>query len=162
LIKEFLHRYIDPQFIRFVLVAILNTAFGWCVYAGLLWLINLTHIPNPYVLASLLGYVIGILFNFATYSRLVFDNRRKKLLFKFIMVYVVCWLCNSFLIWLLEKWGINNYLAGAITAIPVGFLGYVLNSIFVFKKKAKFLNLNRKNKTEEPMQEEIRQGESEQ
>jgi len=152
-IKEILYRYIDPQFIRFVLVAILNTAFGWCVYAGLLWLINLTHIPNPYILASLLGYVIGILFNFATYSKLVFDNKSKRLLFKFIMVYVVCWICNSIGIGLLEKWGINNYLAGAITAIPVGFLGYVLNSIFVFKKKAKFLNLNRnKNSEEEPEQ----------
>ncbi len=89
MIKEILYRYIDPQFIRFVLVAILNTAFGWCVYAGLLWLINLTHIPNPYILASLLGYVIGILFNFATYSKLVFDNKSKRLLFKFIMVYVL-------------------------------------------------------------------------
>ena len=153
MIKEIIYRYIDPQFIRFVLVAILNTAFGWCVYAGLLWLINLTHIPNPYILASLLGYVIGILFNFATYSKLVFDNKSKRLLFKFIMVYVVCWICNSFGIGLLEKWGINNYLAGAITAIPVGFLGYVLNSIFVFKKKARFLNLNRnKNSEEEPEQ----------
>lgn len=152
MIKEFLHRYFEPQFIRFVLVAMLNTAFGWCVYAGLLWIINLFHVPNPYVLASLLGYVIGILFNFTTYSKIVFKNDKKRLLFKFIMVYVVCWICNSFGIWLLEKWHINNYLAGAITAIPVGFLGYVLNSIFVFKKKAKFLNLNRKKKSEEPEQ----------
>ncbi|MBP5497594.1 MAG: GtrA family protein [Bacteroidales bacterium] len=152
MIKEFLHRYFEPQFIRFVLVAILNTAFGWCVYAGLLWVINLFHIPNPYVLASLLGYIIGILFNFTTYSKIVFKNDKKRLLFRFIMVYVVCWLCNSFGIWLLEKWHINNYLAGAITAIPVGFLGYVLNSIFVFKKKPKFLNLDRKKKTEEPEQ----------
>ena len=149
MIKDFLKRFFDPQFIRFVLVAILNTAFGWCVYAALLWLINLTHIPNPYVLASLIGYIIGILFNFTTYSKLVFNNKDKGLLFKFIMVYVVCWLCNSFGIWLLEKCHINNYLAGAITAIPVGFLGYVLNSVFVFKKKAKFLNLNRKKKTED-------------
>ena len=152
MIKEFLHRYFEPQFIRFVLVAILNTAFGWCVYAGLLWLINQIHIPNPYVLASLIGYIIGILFNFTTYSKIVFKNDKKRLLFRFIMVYVVCWLCNSLGIWLLEKWHINNYLAGAITAIPVGFLGYVLNSIFVFKKKPKFLNLDRKKKTEEPEQ----------
>ena len=152
MIKEFLHRYIDPQFIRFVLVAILNTAFGWCVYAALLWVINLFHIPNPYVLASLIGYIIGILFNFTTYSKLVFNNKDKRLLFRFIMVYVVCWICNSFGIWLLEKCHINNYLAGAITAIPVGFLGYVLNSVFVFNKKPKFLNLNRKKKSENPEQ----------
>ena len=152
MIKEFLHRYIDPQFIRFVLVAILNTAFGWCVYAALLWLINLFHIPNPYVLASFLGYVVGILFNFTTYSKLVFQNKNKKLILRFVLVYVLCWLCNSFGIWLLEKCHIDNYLAGAITAIPVGFLGYVLNSVFVFKKKPKFLNLNRIKKSENPEQ----------
>lgn len=144
MIKDFLKRYFEPQFIRFVLVAILNTAFGWCVYAALLWIINLFHIPNPYVLASLLGYIIGIAFNFTTYSSLVYKKKDKKLIFKFILVYVICWICNSFGIWLLEKCHINNYLAGAITAIPVGFLGYILNSIFVFEKKAKFLNLNRK------------------
>jgi len=151
-IKEFLHRYFEPQFIRFVLVAILNTAFGWCVYAALLWFINLFDIPNPYVLASLFGYIIGIMFNFTTYSSLVYKNKDKKLIFKFIMVYVVCWICNSVGIGLLERWHINNYLAGAITAIPVGLLGYILNSVFVFKKKAKFLNLNRKKKSEEPEQ----------
>lgn len=160
MIKDFLKRFFDPQFIRFVLVAILNTAFGWCVYAGLLWLIKLTHIPNPYILASLIGYIIGILFNFTTYSKLVFKNKDKSRLFKFIMVYVVCWLCNSFGIWLLEKCHIDNYLAGAITAIPVGFLGYVLNSVFVFKKKPKFLNLNRNKKTEDSKPEDSGQGES--
>lgn len=153
MIKDFLHRYFEPQFVRFVLVAILNTAFGWCVYAALLWVINLFHIPNPYVIASLLGYAVGILFNFTTYSALVFKNRSKKLIFRFVMVYVVCWLCNSFGIWLLEKCHINNYLAGAITAIPIGFLGYVLNSLFVFKKKAKFLNLDRKKRTEDQAEE---------
>jgi len=147
-IKELLKRYFEPQFIRFVFVAILNTAFGWCVYAALLWIINQFHIPNPYIWASLLGYIIGILFNFTTYSKLVFNNKDKKLLFRFIMVYVICWICNSLCIAGLEKLHINNYLAGAITAIPVGLLGYILNSIFVFNKKAKFFNRNRKKTPE--------------
>ena len=69
------------------------------------------------------------------------------------MVYVVCWICNSFGIGLLERLHINNYLAGAITAIPVGFLGYVLNSIFVFKKQPKFLNLKKKQNPEDSKQE---------
>jgi len=149
-IKDFLKRYFEPQFIRFVLVAILNTAFGWCVYALLLWIINFFHVPNPYILASFLGYVIGIAFNFTTYSSLVYKKKDKKLIFKFILVYVICWICNSLGIGLLEKCHIDNYLAGAITAIPVGFLGYILNSIFVFEKKAKFLNLNRKKNDQNP------------
>ena len=86
-------------------------------------------------------------------SDVVFGNKKKSLLFKFVMVYVVCWICNSFGIGLLERLHINNYLAGAITAIPVGFLGYVLNSIFVFKKQPKFLNLKKKQNPEDSKQE---------
>lgn len=139
-IKNLLHKIFDPQFVRFVLVAILNTAFGYFIYAFLLWIFNLINISNPYIYASFFGYVIGIFFNFKTYSALVFKTKNNSLIFKFILVYVVCWLTNILCIGLLEKVHINNYLAGAIVAIPVGFLGYVLNSFFVFKKKPGFLN----------------------
>lgn len=147
--RKFLQRFFDPQFIRFVLVAILNTAFGYVIYALLLWFFNLLKFENPYIYASFFGYVIGILFNFKTYSALVFKTKNNNLIFKFILVYVVCWLTNISCIALLEKMHINNYLAGAIVAIPVGFLGYVLNSLFVFKKKPAFLNFRKKEDTEE-------------
>lgn len=126
-----------PQFIRFVFVAILNTAFGWCVYALLLLLFNRIHIPRPFILASLIGTIISILFNFKTYGHIVFRNKSNKLIFRFILVYCITYSCNIGGIALLEKWGINNYLAGAITAVPVGFLGYFLNKLFVYRKKPK-------------------------
>jgi len=128
-------KILTPQFIRFVLVAMLNTAFGWCVYAGLLLLFNHFHVNKPYVLASLIGTIISIMFNFKTYGHIVFKNKSNRLIFKFLMVYTVTYFCNIGGIALLERWGVNNYLAGAITAIPVGFLGYFLNKIFVYRKK---------------------------
>lgn len=128
-------KILTPQFIRFVFVAILNTAFGWCVYAALLLLFNHLHVNKPYVLASLIGTIISIMFNFKTYGHIVFKNKSNRLIFKFVMVYTVTYFCNIGGIALLERWEINNYLAGAITAIPVGFLGYFLNKIFVYRKK---------------------------
>lgn len=146
--RKFLHRFFDPQFIRFVFVAILNTSFGYIIYALLLCFFNLLKLDNPYIYASFFGYVIGILFNFKTYSSLVFKTKNNRLIFKFILVYVICWLTNITCIAIFEKLNINNYIAGAITAIPVGFLGYILNSIFVFKKRPTFLSC-KKDKAEE-------------
>ena len=58
MIRDFLKRFFDPQFIRFVLVAILNTAFGWCVYAALLWFINLFHIPIIMVMQIVFNLIL--------------------------------------------------------------------------------------------------------
>lgn len=41
-------------------------------------------------------------------------------------------------------------------AIPVGLLNYVLNSIFVYKKKVKFFNFSR-NKNQEDVSEESKE-----
>ncbi|MBQ7551646.1 MAG: GtrA family protein [Bacteroidales bacterium] len=129
-----LKKLLTPQFIRFIFVAILNTAVGWCIYAGLLLIFDKVLVLDyPYIYASLFGTILSILFNFKTYGIIVFRNRSNKLIFKFIAVYTFNYFCNIGGIALLEHWGINNYVAGAIVAIPVGFIGYVLNKIFVFK-----------------------------
>ena len=76
-----------------------------------------------------------MLFNFKTYDHIVFRNKSNKLIFKFILVYVFNYFLNIGGIAMLENIGINNYLAGAITAIPVGFIGYFLNKFFVYNQK---------------------------
>lgn len=133
-LAELLKKLLTPQFIRFIFVAILNTAVGWCIYAGLLLIFDkVLALDYPYVYASLFGTILSILFNFKTYGIIVFKNRSNKLIFKFVAVYTFNYFCNIGGIALMEYWGINNYLAGGIVAIPVGFIGYILNKIFVFK-----------------------------
>lgn len=131
-LKKLLKSCLTPQFIRFVFVAALNTAFGWCVYALLLLLMNYLELDKPFVWASLLGTIISVLFNFKTYGHIVFKNKSNKLIFKFILVYTFNYFLNIGGIALLEILGINNYLAGAITAVPVGLIGYILNKYFVY------------------------------
>ena len=76
----------SKQFIRFVFVATLNTAFGWLVFALLRFLLGLTPLEKPYELAALLGTVISVLFNFKTYGTLVFNNGDNRLICKFLIV----------------------------------------------------------------------------
>ena len=126
---KLIKRYITPEFIRFVLVAILNTLFGYGVYSILLLL------GMHYSLAILCSTVIGVLFNFKTYGILVFKNTSNKLIFRFVLVYCVVYLCNTGGIALLKTFGISDYIAGALMLVPVGLLGFILNKIFVYSKK---------------------------
>ncbi|MBQ8045896.1 MAG: GtrA family protein, partial [Bacteroidales bacterium] len=75
---KLLQRYITPEFIRFVLVAILNTLFGYGVYSLLVFL------GLHYSVATLGSTVLGVLFNFKTYGVLVFKNTSNKLIFRFV------------------------------------------------------------------------------
>jgi putative flippase GtrA len=149
-IKDLLKRYFEPQFIRFVLVAMLNTAFGLFInYVFLFIFEHLFKLNHAYVVSNFFATIVSILFNFKTYGILVFKNKDNKLLLRFLAVTTFTYLVNIGGIALLEHLGSqNNYLNLTIMAVPVGLLNYVLNSVFVYKKKAKFFNINRKKKVE--------------
>lgn len=128
-VREWIRYLFSAEFIRFVLVAILNTAFGYGIFAFLLW------IGLHYTLALLLGTIIAILFNFKTYGVLVFRNGNNRLIVRFVLVYVFLYLCNVGGIALLKWCGLSSYLAGLIMLVPVGLLGYLLNKKFVYEVK---------------------------
>ena len=135
--KIIIGKILTPQFVRFVLVAALNTAFGWMVFAILRFLLGFTPLKEPFVLAALLGTIISVLFNFKTYGKLVFKVGDNKLIFKFVIVCALTYFINIFGIGLLEKVGVNNYWASAVMAIPVGLLNYFCNKIFTFSHNTK-------------------------
>ena len=151
MIKAFLKRYFEPQFIRFVLVAMLNTAFGLFVnYLFLFIFEHLLHLNHAYIVSNFIATIVSILFNFKTYGILVFKNKDNKLILRFLAVTTFTYLLNIGGIALLEHLGSrNNYLNLTIMAVPVGLLNYVLNSVFVYKKKARFFNIKRNKRTEE-------------
>jgi len=131
----FVKQLFTKQFIRFVFVAGLNTAFGWMVFALLRFLLGLTPLEKPYELAALLGTVISVLFNFKTYGTLVFKNGDNRLIFKFLIVCTITYFVNIFGIGILEHLGIDNYVASAIMCVPVGLLNFLFNKIFTYTQK---------------------------
>lgn len=133
-IKHLLKILFSKQFIRFVFVAALNTAFGWLVFALLRFLLGLTTLDKPYELAALLGTIISVLFNFKTYGTLVFKNGDNRLIFKFVIVCTVTYFINIFGIGILEHFDIDNYIASAIMCFPVGLLNFLFNKIFTYTK----------------------------
>ena len=125
---RFCLRMLDQKLIRFFLVAGLNTAFGFLVYALLVF------IGLPYWLAALLGQIIGIIFNFRTYGALVFKNNNLKLLPRFFLVYTITYFCNVGGMWLLKNtFGMSDYYTAAVMLVPIGILGFVLSKFLVFE-----------------------------
>jgi SAM-dependent methyltransferase/putative flippase GtrA len=143
----------NNKLVKFFLVGGLNTLFGIIVYSVLIL------IGFNFIWASLLGIIIGIIFNFQTYGGIVFKNRNIRLIFRFIGVYAVMYLFNIGGIWIFKQYIVNenalwlhelntwlsfmtiekleDLLGGLFICIPNGLLGFILNRNFVFKGKNK-------------------------
>lgn len=120
---------IKKEFIRFIVVGILNTIVGYLLYAFFLYL------GFDYKIAALLGTVFGVLFNFQTIGRLVFRQHDNRLIFKFISVYVIVYFTGIALIKLGKIYGLDDYSAGLIAIFPNAVIAFILNKFYVYKTK---------------------------
>ncbi len=132
--KNLIKVALSKQFIRFLFVAALNTAFGLFINYFFLFIFeHLLHLNQAYVVSNLLATICSILFNFKTYGALVFKNKENRLIFKFLMVTTFTYLLNISGIALLEHAGCtNNYLNLTLMAIPVGLCNYFFNRSFTY------------------------------
>ena len=118
----------NKQFIRFLIIGVVNTIFGYSIYA--LFIFAGLH----YTLAALLSTILGVLFNFKTTGVFVFKNKRNILIFKFIGVYSFLYLINIAFLKVFNMLQMNMYLAGAILIVPSAILSFILNKKLVFKE----------------------------
>lgn len=130
MIRGLIRRALETRWIRFFFVGGINTVFGYCLFAFFLWL------GLHYAVAAALATVIGVVFNFGTIGKLVFNTFEPALVFRFVAVYCVVYFVNIICIKGLLMLGINTYIAGAITTVPMGFFGYFLHKTFVFNRAA--------------------------
>jgi putative flippase GtrA len=120
------------QFVRFVLVGVLNTIFGFSLYSLFIYL------NMHYSMAVLLGTILGVIFNFKTVGKLVFRVNQNRLIFRFFGVYGVTYLINVAALSVFNRFHVDLYLAGAILIVPMALISFLLNKRFVFKEN--FLN----------------------
>lgn len=118
------------QFIRFLLVGVLNTIVGYSFYAFFIF------IGLDYRVAALLGTICGVAFNYKSTGVLVFKSHDNSRIFHFVGVYVVVYFFNIGGISVLKKMGLNDYYSGAALLIPCAILSFTMNKFFVFKKNA--------------------------
>lgn len=119
---------LKEQAIRFLIIGILNTIVGYLLYAFFLLC------GFNYGLALGFSTILGVIFNFKTIGALVFKANDNSLFLKFIVVYVITFSANLFLIGFLIARGLSAFLAGVVVIIPLAAVSFLLNKYFVFKR----------------------------
>lgn len=115
--------------IKFGLTGLLNTVFGYTVYAGLVY-------SDVSVEISLfLSTVCGVLFNFFTFSKVVFNARFTLISsIKYILVYMILYGINLLLIdAIIAISKLNPYVAQFAALLLIVPISWLLLNYFVFK-----------------------------
>ncbi|MCB2117111.1 MAG: GtrA family protein [Rhodobacteraceae bacterium] len=81
------------RFVKFLFVGVVNTGFGFAAYAFFLRVVGF----DPH-LALACSYVIGVLWNFMTHSKVVFHSGSVWRLPLYVINYVVIYYINLFLL----------------------------------------------------------------
>lgn len=126
-IKNF---FISKQFFSFIFVGGLNTLFGYAIFALFIYL------GMNYAVAVFIATCLGVIFNFKTTGKLVFNSHDNNLIYKFILVYVLLYIFNVLLIKILQPIFENFYLTGFISLMPTAVAAFVLNKYLVFNTRA--------------------------
>lgn len=110
---------------RYYQAGVLNTLFGLGFYALLVWLGM-----NIYA-AQLISHVLGMAFNYFTYSRHVFrDSAPAKL--RFVVSYAINYAVSVATLALVSRVIASPYLAGIVTTLFVSVVNYVALKFLVF------------------------------
>jgi putative flippase GtrA len=120
---------LESNFLRFLIVGVVNTIFGLVVFASL----ALSEMPTW--IALLISNLIGMIFNFFTTGGIVFTDVRISRFPRFFICYGAIYLTYLGLINWLEPILNNRIIAMAIIVVPVTFLSYLILNYFVFTNK---------------------------
>ena len=119
-------RCADLQFLKFLAVGVINTLFGMSVYSLCLYL-GLHYVPS-----LLVATVLGVIFNFFSTGRLVFNNTQSGRLLKFILTYALIFALNVIIVSALMSSGFNANSAGYLSMIVLALLSFAINKYWVF------------------------------
>ena len=78
------------QFVRFVIVGLVNTGVGLALYAGFVRILGWA--PQPALAAS---FVLGVLWNYFSHARFVFGAKGFGRLVPYALAYIVIYVLNA-------------------------------------------------------------------
>lgn len=121
--------FFNPKIVKFLGTGLLNTIFGYSIYAALIFF------EIPYLAALFAATIAGVIFNFFSFGRLVFNGENGWSVFgKFVIAYFLIYLVNSILLEVLVQSILLNPYIGQIVCIPISvLLSWFLMSKWVYK-----------------------------
>jgi putative flippase GtrA len=145
--KELTKKSFDAfmQFVKFGIVGLSNTILSYLIYAGVLYLFeNNGWLPKyDYLVASVLAFILSVLWSFFWNSRKVFvvEEGEKRAWFPaLIKTYVAysftgLFLGNVLLIMWVKGFHISKYIAPLINLVVTIPINFVINKFWAFKTK---------------------------
>jgi putative flippase GtrA len=118
------------KIIKFLTVGILNTIFGYVIYAGLLFS------GSPYLIALLFATLVGVVFNYFSFGNIVFNGGSSWLIFlKFSTTYALIYVLNAVgLSALISYFLLSPYIAQVFCVPPSVLTSWLLMNYWVFKR----------------------------
>ena len=110
----------NKRFVRFLLVGLANTAFGYLVFAVFV----LVGFPSQPALA--LAFFVGVIWNYWTHARLVFGQGGASRLPPYAAAYVAIWAFNALALAAAERADVPALLAQAVLAPVAAVLSFFL------------------------------------
>jgi putative flippase GtrA len=120
---------LDSKIFKYVGAGILNTVFGYTLYAVMIFC------SVSYVYSLIISTVGGVIFNYYSFGRLVFRKNSSFVVFiKYILSYSMICAVNVILMgFIMANIVASPYIAQVI-CIPVGIImGWVLMNFWVYK-----------------------------
>jgi len=118
---------VSSEFIRFLCIGVLNTAVGYLIFSIFYFF------TQDKVLALLIAYLFGILFNYKTYGKYVFIASNKKIFINFLFIYLSIFIFNILILELfINELMINTYAAQFIAICVITPILFFLNKKHVF------------------------------
>ena len=112
---------------KYLIVGGVNTVVGYSIFAIFIFF------GFHYSLAVLIATILGVLFNFQSYGRLVFKNYSWYLLVRYITGYIIIYFVNLILLLIFDLLVSNLYISGLMCTPFMAYLGYLLNKRYVWK-----------------------------
>lgn len=124
---KLLDKLVSVQMVRYLVAGSVNTSFAYFVYALVIFL------GAGYRSAALISAVLGVLFSFWVQGAFVFKSLAWQDMLKYFGVWVVLYFVNIQIIGWLLTLGLNAYVSGGLSTVPMVILGYLAMKYFVFK-----------------------------
>lgn len=121
----------NSRLIKFLGAGVLNTVFGYSIYAGLVFA------GAPYLAALLAATILGVVFNYLSFGRIVFQGHSGWAVFgKFFAAYILIYGVNALLLSALTGFFDLNPYAAQVICSPVGVaISWLLMTYWVYKKE---------------------------
>ena len=128
-----LRKMLSLEITKFIFIGVLNTIVGYIIFS----IVYFTF--NNEIVSLLFAYILGIMFNFKTYSKYVFTSSDKQIFINFIFIYLGSFLINSILLKIfINMIYLNPYLSQFILILIVTPILYLLQKKNVFIKDKEF------------------------